>query len=82
MFVVGLPSNQIDASDDTITSGRATAWQTALVNTQNDVATTGWVHVIVSRFTEGAARSTGVYRVVTGVGFFDLGLDSQRGRLP
>jgi len=82
MYVVGLPSNQVDNSNDTITSGRATAWQTALVNTENDVAATGWIHVIVSRFTGGAQRPTGVYRVVTGVGWHDLGLDSQRGRLP
>lgn len=82
MFVCGLNSGVVDETTNTITEAHANNWVSALVQTAADAAIEGWQHCIVSRFTEGAARDQGTYRIVTGVGYHDRGLDSQRGRLP
>lgn len=82
MFVVGLPANRIDVPTQTILTTYANNWVTAIDTTRLAAAGAGWTFCIVSRFTEGAPRDTGVYRVVTGIGYHDQILDSQRGRLP
>lgn len=82
MYVVGLPANRIDAATQSILTTYADNWVTALESTQTAAASIGWSHCIVSRFHDKVKRATGVYRVVTGVGYHDLVLDSQRGRLP
>lgn len=46
------------------------------------VITNGAVHVVVSRFEDGAPRSPGIAQPVTGVSFTDFIVDSQRRRLP
>jgi len=82
MFVIGLPANRIDVATQSILTTYANNWVDTVVNTEAAAAAAGWFHCIVSRFTEGAERDTGVYRLVTGVGYHDQLLDSQRGRLP
>lgn len=82
-YVVGLTSSDITESTQSVTVSPANAWIDAFSNyLPPAVGAVGWQHVIVSRFTNNAERLTGVYRAVTGYGYFDTVLDSQRGRLP
>lgn len=47
----------------------------------NDVNSNGWTWVVVSRFTGGAPRTTGVFAPVTAAVAVDNAVDSQRRRL-
>lgn len=82
MFIVGLPDNKLDSSTDIVDNTFASAWLDAVSAMQDAAALDGWLHCVVSRFTGGSPRTTGVYRLVTAVSYFNRFSDSQRGRLP
>jgi len=71
---------------DTPANTYLATYAAALVSMWEDVAvaiaTEGWDHVILSRFTGGAQRALGVGFVVTQILARNLSADSQRGRLP
>jgi len=81
-YMIGLytavPGTDENFAVDGYAAGAVAVWEalpTALVGT-------GWTHVIVSRFHDGAPRTTGIFFPVTTYSFVDKRLDSQRGRLP
>jgi len=83
MYVCGLVAGDVNEATNSVTTTAANNWLAALeTHLGTAVGGLGWQHVIVSRFHDNAERATGVYRQVTGYGYHDLVLDSQRGRLP
>lgn len=64
-----------------VTSVYAGSWVVALQNLRSSAGGIGWQMVIVSRYTSGAQRPTGVTFPITDVGYHDLDVDSQRNRL-
>jgi len=75
-------SDNLDTPPDTFISAYASALVTLLTGADTAAAVLGWLHVIVSRFTGGAQRPTGVVFAVTDISARNLTCDSQRGRLP
>lgn len=79
-YVVGLVESQANGNHIDATT------RTNLVNAWQDLGAAGvpdaWTHVVVSRFTAGAPRVTGVATVVTEYVTYDDVFDSQRRRLP
>jgi hypothetical protein len=81
MYIVGLSDTALVSSKQEITTTKATAWNTAITGTINAAAAIGWDMVVLSRVHNGVARVTAQALDVTGHGFRDLKLDSQRNRL-
>jgi hypothetical protein len=79
-YIVGLMDEAVSQNDlSTITAGNYSNGYLELLDTS--VITNG-IWVVVSRFTNGDPRTTGVSEPVTGVTFTDFTVDSQRRRLP
>jgi hypothetical protein len=79
-YVPGLVVN--DVTNNTIAAARITALETAYNSLITRMVGLGAGLVVISRFTAGAPRVTGVATVVTAAGFTDATVDSQRRRLP
>lgn len=79
-YLIGLVES--DVVGNTIDGATATNWQSAYAVLPATVSPSSWSWVVVSRFTNGAPRTTGIASQVTAVGFTDGTVDSQRRRLP
>ena len=82
MYVIGLPDAQVGATTSLVDVTFAGQWVSAILALGDAAALDGWLACVVSRFTGGAERTTGTYRIITTVSFFNRLSDSQRGRLP
>lgn len=78
-YFIGLTESQV--SGNGITSTLANNIISAYETFMAAVSTDGWQHVVASRFSGGAPRTTGVTTPVTSYGYFDLYVDSMRRRL-
>jgi len=82
--------NYVPALSDSIVDGNNIDpdWATAVIDGYStllfpsSVLPDGWIWVVVSRFTNGEPRVTGLFQEVTSVGVTDLIVDSMRSRLP
>lgn len=83
MFVIGLSDSEVNEPTQSMTLTEANNWIAVFdPNLGTALSGSGWAHVIVSRQLNLVKRTTATYRAVTGYGYHDLILDSQRGRLP
>lgn len=64
-----------------VSSGYSNNCVDALADLLADAALAGWTGVITSRYTGGAARPTGVNRVITDIIASNLNIDTQRRRV-
>jgi len=79
-YIPGLCISDMAANENTIDSTVLTSLQTAYELLVASVGGIGWQHVVISRYTLGAARPTGIYRLVTAYVFTDNLWDTQRRR--
>ncbi len=83
-YWIGIPRSKLDPLDENLLDS---LYVTGLVNNviaiKNSINSVGlWEAVIVSRFSEGVKRTTGVTFPWITTGFTDLRVDTIRGRLP
>jgi len=78
-YVGGLPYSV--GQGNTVNSTYADDLVAAYISIMTALNAGGARHVVVSRFSAGAKRSTGLTLPVTIISYTDLNLDSQRGRL-
>lgn len=78
-YVTGLVDRRTQA--DTLTSSYVNALVDAWVDIAAAATDNGWQQVVVSRFSGGSPRTTGVATVVNNISTTDLTIDSQRRRL-
>lgn len=79
-YIPGIPATAVE--DNTVDGAFATNMVTAYSGLIDEAAANSFTWVIVSHFSLGLPRVAGVYLTVSGVGFSDLIIDSQRRRLP
>lgn len=79
-FIPGIPKDLI--TENTVGSGSVTAYESAYTDLIAIGGDDGWQQVVVSRFTGGAPRTTGLTTPVTAAFVVDPTVDSQRRRLP
>jgi len=79
-YIPGLCISDMAANENSIDSTVLTALKDAYDLMAGYVNADGWFHVVISRFTLGAARPTGVYKPVTSYLFTDTKWDTQRRR--
>lgn len=80
-YIPGIPHEALIAPSE-INATYAAALVTAWTEVLGAGADAGWSPVVASRFTGGAARTTGVTFPIVTIAMFDNILDSQRRRLP
>jgi len=78
-YVIGL--TEADSAGNSINSGTANAITADYALLLTTAKPAGWDWVIASRFLNNAPRSTGIATNVTGVGYADLRIDTQRKRM-
>lgn len=79
-YVPGLTIDSV--SSNTIAAGVRTALLDFYTTLRAAILESNYTMVVVSRFSNGAARTTGVTTPITGFTTYDATLDSQRRRLP
>ena len=79
-YIPGIPRDLI--TENTVGAGSVTAYEDAYNGLIGLGGDDGWQQVIVSRFSGGAPRTTGVTTPVTAAFVVDPTVDSQRRRLP
>lgn len=79
-YIAGLSVANLATNENTIVSTTLTALQNAYEQLNSYVTAANWSHVVVSRFTLGSARPSGVYLPVTAYLFTDNLWDTQRRR--
>lgn len=79
-YVSGFGTDNLATNENRIVSSTIDALQDAYELLNASVNAGGWQHVVISRFTEGAARPTGVYLPVTAYLCTDDLWDTQRRR--
>lgn len=79
-FIPGIPKDLI--TENTVGSGSVTAYEEAYNGLIGVAGDDGWQQVVVSRFSGGAPRVTGVTTPITAAFVVDPTVDSQRRRLP
>lgn len=83
VFLPGIPRTSINPADDNrFLQASVSLWIQLFLDILAYVAASGWIEVIVSRYTQGAKRPTGVVFAVADWANTDLVVDSQRRRLP
>lgn len=82
MYTVGMCEAQLQGDTNAVTTSYANGWVAAMQATALDVQAAGWLHVVLSRFANGAPRTTAQKLAVTNYSYTNLVVDSQRGRLP
>lgn len=70
-----------DVTTNFLSTTRANAIRDAYISIATALNAGGYPHVVVSRYTGGAKRTTGLTLPVTVIAYSDLRVDSQRGRL-
>lgn len=81
LFLVGVPTNQIDTDTNFFIDGFAPTLITHFSALGAALISSGWTWVILSRFSGGAPRAEGVGFPVSNVVLVDQRFDSQRRRL-
>jgi len=82
VFWLGLASNQLTTDENFVATATVTAIVAAVTAMQNQINSSGWTPVIVSRFTLGAQRPEGVTFPWTNTLAIDERVDSRRDRMP
>lgn len=82
VYVPGIASSSLSSNENFLSSAAADPIVAAFNEFQSYLSGTGWVEVIVSRYTGGAKRLTGVTFNVQQWSFTDYRVDSRRDRLP
>ena len=77
-----LHRGNVDTNENLVTSSTETAFEDALDEVSVSMIGAGWIEVIVSRFTGGAPRATGVTFTVVAYDMRDREIDTQRRRMP
>lgn len=80
-YIWGLPVTILGTNENMMATGAAQAFADLFAEIPTYVNAEGWNHVVVSRFTGGAQRPSGIYFPITGYGFTDERVDTQRRRL-
>jgi len=80
LYIVGMPRGEV--TNNVVSATLADAWVTALNAVFDAAAGLTWQPVVLSRRTGGAARAVAVGYAITGIGYTDRIVDSQRRRLP
>lgn len=79
-YIVGIPDSEV--TGNTISAAYRNSIVSAYNELRDSTVITSGEHVVVSRFTGGNPRTTGLAQEVTGVAITDAIVDSQRRRLP
>lgn len=79
-YIAGLGVDNLATNENRIVSSTLTALQTAYELLNSYVTAANWTHVVISRYSLGVARPTGVYLPVTSYLFTDDLWDTQRRR--
>jgi len=77
-YLIGLSED--DFTNNVFDSAEALAWRIAYDTMRTDTAAEDFVHVVVSRYENGAPRMGGITTDVTSYIFADLNVDTQRRR--
>lgn len=80
-YAIGMSVNHLDTNENQIIQARVDDWVAALEGLRGGIVAGAFTPVIVSRFTAGAQRPTGVTFDWLGTVAVNRNVDSQRGRL-
>jgi len=81
LYWIGMPVTKLQANENLIFQAAADDIEDAVDKLRIAIAATAWTPAIVSRFTEGVQRGTGVFFEWTDTTIVNLNVDSQRRRL-